>query len=324
MTRAHSPDTIPTSADLERAAETVAPFAHRTPVLTCRSLDEMTGGKLFFKCENFQKVGAFKFRGAVNSVFSLPAAAARRRGVITHSSGNHAQALALAARLRGIPATIVMPETAPRIKVEAVRGYGGSVVFCAPTLRAREETAARLIADSGAEFIHPYNDSRVIAGQATCARELFQQVEDLDLVLTPVGGGGLTSGTALAARRLSPRTRVVAAEPEGADDASRSFASGRLLPSENPHTIADGLLTSLGELTFAIIRRHVHDVRTVSEEGIVSAMRLLFERMKLVVEPSAAVPLGLLLENKELATGLRVGIILSGGNVDLARLPWRA
>ena len=250
-------------------------------MLTCRSLDEMTGGKLFFKCENFQKVGAFKFRGAVNSVFSLPLSAAAR-GVVTHSSGNH------------------------------------------PTQAAREENTSQVIAESGAEFIHPYNDSRVIAGQATCARELLGEVPDLDLILTPVGGGGLTSGTALAAHYLSPRTRVIAAEPEGADDARRSFVSGRLLSSENPKTIADGLLTSLGELTFAIIRGYVHDVLTVSEAAIVSALRHVYERMKIVIEPSAAVPFGLLLENKLSAEGRRVGIILSGGNVDLTRLPWRS
>jgi len=312
----------PTREDIERAAERIAPFAHRTPVLTCRSLDEMTGGKLFFKCENFQKVGAFKFRGAVNSVFSLTPEAARR-GVATHSSGNHAQALALAARLRKIPATIVMPETSPRVKQAAVRGYGGEIVFCAPTLAAREATLARLIAESGAEFIHPYNDARVIAGQATCARELLDQVPDLDLIVTPVGGGGLTGGTALAVHYFGSPTEVIAAEPAGADDARRSFLSGRLLPSENPRTIADGLLTSLSELTFTILRRHVRDVQTVSEENIVSAMRHIFERMKILVEPSAAVPFGLLLENRALAAGRRVGIILSGGNVDLASLPWR-
>jgi threonine dehydratase len=315
-------DAFPTRADIERAAGIIEPFAHRTPVLTCRSLNEMTGGELFFKCENFQKVGAFKFRGAMNSVFSLTSEAAER-GVITHSSGNHAQAVALAARLRGIPATIVMPETAPRVKREAVRGYGGRIVFCAPTLAARESTTAEVMAESGAEFIHPSNDPRVIAGQATCARELLEEVGDLDLIVTPVGGGGLTSGTALAAHYFSPATRVIAAEPEGADDAHRSFKSGRLLPSENPKTIADGLLTSLGELTFAVIRAHAQDVLTVSEEAIISAMRLLYERMKIVVEPSAAVPLGLLLENKLPAAGRRLGIILSGGNVDLNRLPWR-
>jgi len=323
MSKPHSNDTSPSRVDIERAARTIEPFAHRTPVLTCRSLDEMTGGKLFFKCENFQKVGAFKFRGAVNSVFSLPLSAAAR-GVVTHSSGNHAQAVALAARLRGIPATIVMPETAPRVKIDAVRGYGGRIVFCAPTQAAREENTSQVIAESGAEFIHPYNDSRVIAGQATCAREILGEVPNLDLILTPVGGGGLTSGTALAAHYLSPRTRVIAAEPEGADDARRSFVSGRLLSSENPKTIADGLLTSLGELTFAIIRGYVHDVLTVSEAAIVSALRHVYERMKIVIEPSAAVPFGLLLENKLSAEGRRVGIILSGGNVDLTRLPWRS
>ena len=312
---------VPDLAAIRSAAERIRPHAHRTPVLTCASLAEQLGARLFFKCENFQKVGAFKFRGACNAVLSLAVDEARR-GVATHSSGNHAQALALAARLRGIAAHIVMPENSPKVKVAAVRGYGARVVFCPPTQADRERTLEAVVAETGATFIHPYNDLRVIAGQGTCALELVEEVPELDLLLAPVGGGGLASGSALACRYLSPRTRVVAVEPEQADDAFRSFRDGRLYPSENPRTVADGLRTSLGSLTFPIIRGTVSAVVTVTEQSIVSAMRLIWERMKIIVEPSAAVPLAALLEGLPEAKGRRVGIILSGGNLDLDRLPW--
>jgi threonine dehydratase len=312
-------DTI-TRDVIEEASGRIQKYAHRTPVLTSRSINEITGAELFFKCENFQRVGAFKFRGAINAVFSLSEDEAKS-GVATHSSGNHAQALSLAARLRGIRAIIVMPETAPRVKVSAVRGYGGEIIFCEPTLTAREETLNKVIEETKATFIHPYNDSRVIAGQATCALELLEDVQDLDIIMAPVGGGGLISGTALATHYLSPKTRVVAAEPKAADDAYRSFRSGKIIPINNPQTIADGLRTSLSERTFSIIREHVTDIVTVAEDSIIAAMRLIWERMKILIEPSAAVPLAALLE-KSVDQGMRIGIILSGGNVDLDTLPF--
>jgi threonine dehydratase len=314
-------DHQPTFADVEAAAERIGPYVHRTPVLTSSSLDAMVGGRLFFKCENFQKVGAFKFRGACNAVFSLAADDARR-GVATHSSGNHAQALALAARLRGVPAFVVMPSTSREVKKAAVAGYGARITWCEPTLPAREETLAKVVAETGATAVHPYNDPRVIAGQGTAALELFQNVPELDIVMTPVGGGGLLSGTAITAKALSATTRVVAAEPAGADDAFRSLQEGRIVPSVNPRTICDGLLTSLGTLTFAIIRERVDRIVTVDEAAIIDAMRHIWERMKILVEPSAAVPLGALLAGTLPVSSLRVGIILSGGNVDLASLPW--
>lgn len=312
----------PTINDIRQAAERIRPYAHRTPVLTCQTLDRMLGMSLFFKCENLQKVGAFKFRGACNTVFSLSEEEAAR-GVATHSSGNHAQALALAARIRGIPAHIVMPETSPQVKQAAVAGYGAEITFCKPTLEARESTLAEVVARTGATFVHPYNNVRVIAGQGTAALELFEEVPDLDVIMAPVGGGGLLSGTALATAALSPATRVIAGEPAGADDAYRSLQTGQIQPSLQPKTIADGLLTSLGEITFAIIRRHVEKILTVQDETIIRAMRLVWERMKIVIEPSAAVPLAALLEHPEVALqGKRIGIIFSGGNVDLGKLPF--
>jgi threonine dehydratase len=316
-----SRDTQPSFADVGAAAERIRPFAHRTPVLTCSSLDAMVGASLFFKCENFQKVGAFKFRGACNAVFSLGEEEAQR-GVATHSSGNHAAALSLAARLRGVPAHVVMPRTSRAVKRAAVEGYGGRIVLCEPTLAAREATLAEVVADTGATVIHPYNDARVIAGQGTAALELLEDVRGLDVVMTPVGGGGLLSGTAISVTSLSPATRVVAAEPEGADDAFRSLQEGRIVPSVNPQTVCDGLLTSLGTLTFAIIRERVAEIVTVSDAAVIRAMRHVWERMKIVIEPSAAVTLGALLEGRLPVSGLRVGIILSGGNVDLSELPW--
>jgi threonine dehydratase len=311
----------PTIADIEAAATRIAPYAHHTPVLTCRALDALCDAELYFKCENFQKVGAFKFRGAVNAVFSLSDAEARS-GVATHSSGNHAQALALAARLRGITATIVMPDNAPRVKREAVAGYGAEIVPCRPTLQAREDGLAEVVSRTGAAFIHPYDDERVIAGQGTAALELCTEVPNLDVVTTPVGGGGLLSGTALSVQALNPDCAVIAAEPAGADDAWRSLQAGKIIPSHDPHTIADGLLTSLGEKTFPIIQRLVQDIVTVEDTAIVTAMKLIWERMKIVVEPSAAVPLAAIMSARDRFPGRRIGVILSGGNVDLDRLPW--
>ena len=311
----------PTLTDVRAAAARIKPYAHHTPVFTCTSLNGLTGAELLCKCENFQKVGAFKFRGACNAVFGLSDQDARY-GVATHSSGNHAAAVALAARLRGVPAHIVMPDNAPAVKKAAVAGYGGTIVYCAPTLAARETTLERVVHETGATFIHPYNDARVIAGQGTAALELLTDVADLDVIMAPVGGGGLLSGTALVTTALSPSTQVIAAEPEAADDAYRSLQAGEILPANDPRTIADGLRTSLGPLTFAIMQQHVQQIVTVSEEAIVSAMRYVWERMKIVIEPSAAVPIGALLEKKLDLTGKRIGVILSGGNVSLDHLPW--
>jgi threonine dehydratase len=307
--------------DIRRAAVRIRPYAHRTPIMTSATMDALTGATLFFKCENLQRVGAFKFRGAANAVFSLDEAAARR-GVATHSSGNHAQALALAARLRGIGATIVMPRDAPKVKVDAVRGYGARIVFSGSAPEDRERALVDVVKETGAEFVHPSDDLRVIAGQGTCALEVIEEVPDLDAVIAPVGGGGLLSGTALAARGAAPNTRVIGAEPAAADDAWRSFTTGTLFPSGNPKTIADGLRTSLGPNTFPIVRSCVAAVVTTSEEAIVRAMRLVWERMKVVIEPSAAVPLAAIMEGKLDIKGQRVAIILSGGNVDLDALPW--
>ena len=312
---------LPDFDSVRQAARLIQPYVHRTPVLTCSSLDDLASAELYFKCENFQKVGAFKFRGACNAVFSLSDEEANR-GVATHSSGNHAAALALAARLRGVPAYVVMPSNSSRAKVAAVAGYGAQISYCEPTGPGRQQTMAPVLEKTGAAFIHPSNDPLVIAGQGTATLELLGEVPGLDLVMAPVGGGGLLSGTALAVHGLSPQTRVIAAEPEGADDAYRSLREGRIVPSLNPQTVADGLLTSLGDNTFPIIQRHVEQIVTVSEGAIVAAMRHVWERMKIVIEPSAAVPVGALLEKKVDLSGLRIGIILSGGNVDLEKLPW--
>ncbi|WP_224999889.1 pyridoxal-phosphate dependent enzyme [Cesiribacter sp. SM1] len=307
---------------IQNAHQRIRTYIHQTPVLESRQLNEMLNARVYFKCENLQKVGAFKMRGAANAVFSLKPEE-RQKGVATHSSGNHAQALALAARLAGIPAYIVMPRTAPKVKVAAVQGYGAEVIFCEPTLAARETTLQEVVERTGASFVHPYNDDRVIAGQATAAKELFEQVkEPLDLVMTPVGGGGLLSGTVLAARSFSPATKVWAGEPAGADDAYRSLQEGSIVPQTGPNTIADGLLTSLGDKTFAIISKGVEQIILVSEEEIVEAMRFLWERMKLVVEPSGAVPLAAAIREKQVLKGKRIGIIISGGNVDLGKLPF--
>jgi threonine dehydratase/serine racemase len=309
--------------DIRAASRRIAPLVHRTPVVTCSTLDALAGKSLFLKCENFQKVGAFKFRGACNAVAQLdPAKAAQ--GVVTHSSGNHAQALALAARLREIPAYIVMPRTAPAVKRRAVEGYGGKVYSCEPNLAARETEAARVLDETEGTLIPPYDHPHVIAGQGTAALELLEQVSDLDALIAPVGGGGLMSGLAVAARGVNPAIRVFAAEPAGADDAARSFESGKLIPQTGPKTIADGLLTSLGELTWPILRDHLEQIITVSDEAIVTAMRLVWERAKIIIEPSSAVPVAAVLsdEFKKIKGINRVGIVLSGGNVDLEALPW--
>ena len=300
----------------------IADKIHRTPVLTSETLDAEAGARLFFKCENLQKVGAFKARGATNAVFSLSHSAIRQ-GVVTHSSGNHAAALARAAKLRGIAAHIVMPTTAPRAKQAAVLRYGGHIIFCEPTLESRETTAARVIAETGAAFVHPYNDMQVMAGQGTTAIEFIESVPDLDLILCPVGGGGLLSGIAVAAKALKPFIRVIGVEPAKADDAYRSLNAGYIVPSLNPSTIADGLMTSLGERPFVEIKHYVDEIVTVTEGAIVSAMRLIWEVMKLVVEPSAAVAYAAILEHKLELADKHLGVILTGGNLDLEHLPWQ-
>jgi len=311
-------DQRPTIKNIQQAHNRIRPYIHRTPVLTCNALNEMVGARLFFKCENFQKVGAFKFRGACNAIFSLADEEASR-GVVTHSSGNHAAALALAAKKRGISARIVMPSNAPAVKIEAVKNYGGMITFCEPTLASRESTAARVIEETGATMIHPYNDYRIIAGQGTAALELIEEVNDLDYVLAPIGGGGLMSGTAITTKSLNPGIKVIGCEPKNADDAYRSFHAGRIIPSQNPKTIADGLKTSLGEKTFPIIHEFVDQIVLVTEQQIITAMRNIFERMKIIVEPSSAVPFGALISNQLNLSNKKAGIIISGGNVDFSR-----
>ena len=315
-------NTLPVFDDVLAAAVRIAPYIHHTPVLTSRTLNKMTGATIFLKTENFQRVGAFKARGACNAVFALSEDEIQR-GVATHSSGNHAQAIAYAAGLRDIPAIVVMPEDAPPVKVAAVQDYGARIVWAGSNPLDRENTLETVLAESGAIFVHPSNNFHVIAGQGTAALELLQEVPDLDIVMTPVGGGGLLAGTALAAKGLSPRTRVVGAEPETVDDAARSLRDGRIYPPTNAYTIADGLRTFLGDITFPIIREHVSEIVTVSEGAIVAAMRLMWERMKIIIEPSSAVPVAALFEHPDLFSGSQIGIILSGGNVDLDHLPWR-
>lgn len=309
-------------ADVRDAAARIAPHVHRTPILTSRRLNARIGAQLMFKCENLQRTGAFKARGAHNAVLALDEGSARR-GVVTHSSGNHAAALCLAAATRGIAASIVMPENAPVAKIESVRRLGGRIHFCAPTIQAREAAAAAIVADTGGTLIHPYDDPMVIAGQATAALELIEQAGPIDAILAPVGGGGLMGGTAVAARALLPGIRILATEPAQADDAWRSWRSGVRDPGRPPETIADGLRTTLGANGFVLLRALLDDFATVSEEAIVAAMRLVFEVLKIVIEPSAAVPVAALLEGKFDLAGARVGVVLTGGNVDLDRLPWR-
>ncbi|GAB1377817.1 beta-hydroxyaspartate dehydratase BhcB [Pararhodobacter aggregans] len=313
---------IPSYADVVAARARIAPHVHRTPVLTSRMLNELAGASLVFKCENLQKAGAFKARGASNAVFGLSAAQAAR-GVATHSSGNHGTCLAYAAGRRGIPCTVVMPRTAPQAKKDAVRGYDGRVVECEPSTSSREAVFAGVLAETGAEFVHPYNDPRVIAGQGTCSLELIEQATDLDAVIAPIGGGGMVSGTCLALATAAPGIRIYAAEPEQADDAARSFRAGHIIADDAPVTVADGLKVPLKELTWHFVSRHVTDILTVSEAEIIGAMLLIWKRLKIIAEPSSAVPLAAVLKNPGLFAGQRVGIILTGGNVDLDRLPWQ-
>lgn len=315
--------TLPTLDDIRAAAQRIAPYAHTTPVLTCSAIDALAGAKLFFKCEMFQKVGAFKFRGACNAIMRLPDEIAQR-GVVTHSSGNHAQAIALAAKLRGIRADIVMPKGSNAVKIRAVEGYGATVHQCEQ--KDRESTADRIASERGATVIPPYNHPDIIAGQGTSALELLAEVPDLDCVIAPVGGGGLISGTAIAAHGINPRIAVYGAEPTGADDAARSLQAGKIIPQEGANTICDGLRTGLGELTWAAIREHVAHIFTRPDEHSVKAMRLIMERMKLVCEVNSALCLAVILseEFRAHAQGAnRIGVILTGGNVDLDHLPWK-
>ena len=312
---------IPCADEITEAHHRIRPFINRTPVLTSHSLNACFGGEVYFKCENFQKVGAFKARGATNAIMQLDDALLSH-GVATHSSGNHAQALSWAASLRKTPAFIVMPLNSSTVKVQAVKEYGGKITFCEPTLEARESTLKKLLEETSATEIHPYNNYHIICGQATTALELLEEIPALDLVFAPVGGGGLLSGTALSIHYFSPETKVIAVEPEQANDAYLSFIQRRFIPSVNPDTIADGLRTSLGSLTYPIILSHVHDILTVSEKAIIYAMRVIWERMKILIEPSSAVPLAALFERKIDIKNKRTGIILSGGNVDLDHLPW--
>ena len=312
---------IPTYRDIDLAHRRIYPFINKTPVLQSRSINQITGANLFFKCENFQRVGAFKYRGATNAIQKLSVEDARN-GVVTHSSGNHAQALALAAQVRKIPSYIVVPENAPKSKIEAVKSYGGIITYCEATLEARETTVQKIIEQNGAKLIHPYDNPDIIAGQGTAAKELILEVGNLDIVIAPVGGGGLLSGTAISTKSILPGTIVYAAEPQLANDAQLSFRTKTLIPSNYPNTIADGLRTSLSELTFSIILKFVDDVLTATEEAIVRAMKLIWQRMKVIVEPSAAVPLAIVLEHPDLFENKSVGIILSGGNVDLDKLPF--
>ena len=312
---------FPSLEAIKAARQRIQPFIHRTPILKSEAINDMAGCEIYFKCENFQKVGAFKARGAANAVAKLTDAQ-KQNGVATHSSGNHAAALARAASVAGIKSYIVMPSNAPEIKKKAVKGYGGEIIECEPNLMARETTLQAVVEKTGATFIPPYDYMDVIEGQATCALEMWEEGIPFDTIMAPVGGGGLLGGTALTTKYLSPSTKVIAGEPEGADDAYRSFQAKKLIPMEGPKTIADGLLTSLGKINFAIIMDYVDDILTVSDEEIIAAMRLIYERMKIVIEPSCAVPLAALLKQKERFKGQKVGIILSGGNVDLGKLPF--
>ncbi len=312
---------IPTFDDVLLARERIKPYIHRTPVLTSTFFNELTGAQLYFKCENFQKAGAFKVRGASNAVFGLEDTEAAK-GVVTHSSGNHALSLSYAAGRRGIPVSVVMPRTAPEAKKAAVRGYGGEVFECEPSTTAREAMLEDLVARTGADFVHPYNDYRVIAGQATCSMELHEDAGDLDAVIAPIGGGGMISGTCLTISNTSPTTKIYAAEPKNADDVYRSFHAGRIIEDDAPQTVADGLKVSLRPRTWHFVSNFVEDVLLATEEEIIDAMYLIWQRMKIVVEPSSSVALAILIQNKELFVGKRVGVILTGGNVDLKKLPW--
>ena len=316
---------IPTFDDMVAAHERIKPYIHRTPVLTSSYLNELSGCEIFFKCENFQKVGAFKVRGASNAVFALSDIEASK-GVCTHSSGNHALSLSYAANRRGISCNVVMPRTAPEAKKSAVRGYGGIITECEPSTTAREEVFAEVQAKTGGNFVHPYNDPRVIAGQGTCSRELLEQMEGfgrtLDMIVAPIGGGGMISGTCLTLSKLAPDVQIIASEPEQADDAYRSFKAGHLISDDAPDTIADGLKVPLKDLTWHFVKNHVTDILTASEIEIIDSMKLTWQRMKIIIEPSCAVPLATILKNPEVFAGKRVGVVITGGNVDLAKLPW--
>lgn len=312
---------IPTYDDMLLAHKRISPHIRRTPVRRSDFLDAFTGAQLFFKCENFQEPGAFKVRGASNAVFGLDDAQAAK-GVATHSSGNHASCLSYAAMLRGIPCNVVMPRTAPQAKKDTVRRYGGKITECDPSTSSREETFAKVQAETEGDFVHPYNDPRVIAGQGTCAKEFIEQTDGLDIVMAPIGGGGMVSGTCLTLSILAPETKIIAAEPEQADDAMRSLKAGHIIADDAPTTIADGLLVPLKELTWHFVSNHVTDILTASEVEIIEAMKLTWKHLRVVMEPSSAVPLATILKNKERFAGKRVGVIITGGNVDLDKLPW--
>ncbi|NKB52415.1 MAG: pyridoxal-phosphate dependent enzyme [Rhizobiaceae bacterium] len=312
---------IPTFDDVLSARQRIEPYIHRTPVLTSQFMNDLTGAELYFKCENLQKAGAFKARGASNAVFGLSDELAAK-GVATHSSGNHGLCLSYAAGRRGIPASVVVPRTAPEAKKQAMRGYGATVVECEPSTTSREQVFAEVVAESGADFVHPYNDPRVIAGQGTCSLELHEDVGPLDAVVAPIGGGGMISGTCLSLSNVSPKTKIFAAEPEQADDACRSFRAGHIIADDAPVTVADGLKVPLKDLTWHFVRNHVSDFLLASEQEIIDAMFITWQRMKIVMEPSSAVPLATILKNKKLFAGKRVGLIITGGNVDLKKLPW--
>lgn len=316
---------IPTLDDMLEAHERIKPYIHRTPVLTSRFLNELAGCEMFFKCENFQKAGAFKVRGASNAVFGLTDEEAKN-GVCTHSSGNHALSLSYAAGRRGVPCNVVMPYSAPEAKKAAVRGYGGIITECQPSTTSREEVFAKVQAETGGDFVHPYNDPRVIAGQATCSREFLEQMEERgvtpDMVVAPIGGGGMISGTCLTLSNLAPDVKIYAAEPVNADDAARSFKAGHIIADDAPNTVADGLKVPLKDLTWHFVSNYVTDILTATEEEIVEAMKLTWTHMKIIIEPSCAVPLAVILKNKDVFAGKKVGVIITGGNVDLDKLPW--
>ena len=312
---------IPTYEDMLAAHDRIMPHIRRTPVRTSDYLNDLTGAKLFFKCENFQEPGAFKARGAANAVFGLDEAQAAK-GVATHSSGNHASCLSYAAMRRGIPCNVVMPRTAPQAKKDTVRRYGGVITECEPSTSSREATFAEVQARTGGDFVHPYNDPRVIAGQGTCAREFMEQTDGLDMVVAPIGGGGMISGTCLTLSNIAPHVEIFAAEPERADDAYRSFKAGHIIADDAPRTIADGLLVPLKDLTWHFVSNHVSEIYTASDAEIVDAMKLIWKHLRVVMEPSSAVPLAAILKNRDTFAGKRVGIIITGGNVDLDKLPW--
>jgi len=312
---------IPTFADIQRVHQNIQPYINTTPVLTSTSINEISGASIYFKCENFQKVGAFKMRGAASAIMALtPEELAK--GVATHSSGNHAQAVALSARNHNTKAYIVMPSNAPAIKRAATKGYGAEIITCEPTLEARESTLAAVVAKTGATFLHPYNNYDVIAGQATAAKELIEEVGQLDILMAPIGGGGLMSGTAISTKALLPNAQIIGTEPEIANDAYRSFTTGTMQYNTRIDTIADGLRTNLGAYTFEIIKENLDDIITVSEEEIIAAMRLIWERMKIIIEPSCSVPFAAVLQQPERFKGKRIGIIITGGNVDITKLPF--